>query len=394
MSIALPLLSPLSFLIPSGACAGGSGQGSPQTLRPVRPLSSVLASFGVARCHSVFQKTNLPSHRHPYHPQKTLEHRWEGAPGGQVHITRTTVLALSGWSNTQFAYWARRSEAVSVLARHDHRLRDLACVLYQRLYNRHLPADAFTPSSPGSSHVPSSSSSSSSSSESSGSSLSGSPTQSLATFDADDPERQLQVAKLFTGKGLDGTIANVKKRTGASQFLRGRQSSLDAFGSNFDCQSPPCSIVDLSIGSCSRQSLGGASPFTFMSPRPLSRREELDSWSLRASATSPLPTPAFTFSTWSTRTSDTAGSGSSSPAPAPTHQPGGALEPGQEYWLRPVTTCQKRKYRPSEDIDDFLPPHVDHHDHDRTVLTEPAFKRMKFEHPPPPHAAGPDLYYH
>ena len=55
---------------------------------------------------------NTTTHRHPYHPQKTLKHCWEGAPGGQVHITHTTVLALSGrQSNTQFAYWAHHSEA-------------------------------------------------------------------------------------------------------------------------------------------------------------------------------------------------------------------------------------------------------------------------------------------
>ena len=210
---------------------------------------------------------------------------------------------------------------------------------------------------------------------------------SLAAFDADEPERQLQVAKLFTGKGLDGAIADVKKRTGASQFLRGRQSSLDAFGSNFDCQSPPSNIVDLSIGT-SRPTLS-ASPFTFMSPRPrpMSRREAADSWSLRGSAASPLPTPPFTFSTCSARTSDTSGSGSSSPAHHHHHPPG--AESAQEYW-RPVSTSLKRKCRSDEDtdIDDYPP-------HDRTVSisTEPSFKRMKFDRSPPPYAGGPELYH-
>jgi hypothetical protein len=147
-------------------------------------------------------------------------------------VTRASVLALCQWSNTQFAYWSRRSEAVSVLACHDSGLRDLFYVLYQRLYQRDPPAHAFAISSPAAS-----------ASWSSTASSSGSPppyptpaysTSRLPASDVVENERRLRVARSFTGKGLDGMIADIKKRTGASQFLRGRQSSLDPFGAHLE----------------------------------------------------------------------------------------------------------------------------------------------------------------
>lgn len=170
----------------------------------------------------------------PYHPLKAESHRYPPAPDGIVHVTRASVLSLCQWSNTQFAYWSRRSEAVSVLACHDSGLRDLFYVLYQRLYQRDPPSNLFNLSSP-----------STTASWSSAASSSGSPppTHSLyrqrskyeaQQLEAAEMERRLRVARSFTGKGLDGLIAEIKKRTGASQFLRGRQSSLDPFGAHLE----------------------------------------------------------------------------------------------------------------------------------------------------------------
>ncbi|CAE6428521.1 hypothetical protein RSOLAG22IIIB_01018 [Rhizoctonia solani] len=118
---------------------------------------------------------------HPYNPIKSLSHPYSDAPSGSVTLTRSTVLALSGWSNTQFSYWARRAEAVSVLASHDDRLRSVANALERRLH----PNTKFP----------------------------------------DSPIEEEHV----TGKGLDAIVDDVKKRTGASQFLRGKHSSLDPF---------------------------------------------------------------------------------------------------------------------------------------------------------------------
>ncbi|KAG8764196.1 hypothetical protein FRC11_000050 [Ceratobasidium sp. 423] len=117
---------------------------------------------------------------HPYNPIKSLSHPYSDAPSGSVTLTRNTVLALSGWSNTQFSYWARRAEAVSVLASHDDRLRAVASALERRLHPNKFP---------------------------------------------DSPIEEEHV----TGKGLDAIVDDVKKRTGASQFLRGKHSSLDPF---------------------------------------------------------------------------------------------------------------------------------------------------------------------
>jgi hypothetical protein len=125
------------------------------------------------------------------------------------------VLALSGWSNTQFSYWARRAEAICVLAPHDKTLYQVAVALDRRL--RPLVA---APRYDGSldSAYPSPASSLSSLTSSSPTSASPPP-----TFQ-DPPEPSV------TGKGLDALIDAVKRRTGASPFLRGKHASLDPFG--------------------------------------------------------------------------------------------------------------------------------------------------------------------
>lgn len=143
----------------------------------------------LARTVPIFKPTRAYARRHPYNPLKSLSHPYEPSPAGQVTLTRSTVLALSGWSNTQFSYWARRSEAVSVLSEHDSRLRAVASALDRRLRGDGAGSSSLT-----------------------------------EDFDAAADEA-------VTGKGLDAIIEAVKKRTGASQFLRGKHSSLDPFGS-------------------------------------------------------------------------------------------------------------------------------------------------------------------
>lgn len=148
---------------------------------------------------------------HPYNPLKTLSHAYEPAPSGQVTLSRTTVLTLSGWSNTQFSYWARRAEAISVLGMHDGRLRTVALALQRRLQSQGLleVVDASAPSSSQQSHHP------------------------RVNFDAssrEDLDPEEWVRTYVTGKGLDVIIDEVKKRTGVSPFLRGKHSSLDPFG--------------------------------------------------------------------------------------------------------------------------------------------------------------------
>ncbi|KAI6118801.1 hypothetical protein EV401DRAFT_2057499 [Pisolithus croceorrhizus] len=130
---------------------------------------------------------------HPYNPLKSLSHTFPGSPSGVVTLTRSTILVLSGWSNTQFSYWARRSEGISVLAAHDDRLRAVAVALDKRLKEGGVLIDAVEDG------------------ETYGKYSDGGPT--------------------VTGKGLDIIIEQVKKRTGLSPFLRGKHSSLDPFGS-------------------------------------------------------------------------------------------------------------------------------------------------------------------
>lgn len=98
---------------------------------------------------------------------------------------------LSGWSNTQFSYWARRAEGISVLAAHDERLHAVAVALQKRINAGGVLLD-----------------------------------------DADGAEiYSTEGCPSVTGKGLDIIIEEVKKRTGFSPFLRGKHSSLDPFGS-------------------------------------------------------------------------------------------------------------------------------------------------------------------
>lgn len=149
-------------------------------------------------------------HRHPYNPLKSLKHEYARAPTGEVSMTRATVLTLSGWSNTQFSYWARRIEAVSVLASYDDRLRAVSNALEQRLKDDAVPDNNSTSSDV----VDESSSDVSASSQ----------------LPASGPD--YDYVQNVTGKGLDNIIDEVKKRSGASQFLRGKHSSLDPFGTN------------------------------------------------------------------------------------------------------------------------------------------------------------------
>lgn len=130
---------------------------------------------------------------HPYNPLKSLAHPFPGSPSGFVTLTRSTILVLSGWSNTQFSYWARRSEGISVLAPHDDRLRVVAVSLDKRIRDGGVLIDTVEDG------------------ETYGKYSEGSPN--------------------VTGKGLDIIIEQVKKRTGLSPFLRGKHSSLDPFGS-------------------------------------------------------------------------------------------------------------------------------------------------------------------
>ena len=125
------------------------------------------------------------------------------------------MLALSGWSNTQFSYWARRAEAICVLAPHDKTLYEVAVALDRRL--RPLVAAPRYDGSPDSAYPSPASSLSSLTSSSPGSA---SPPPSFH----EPPEPNV------TGKGLDALIDAVKRRTGASPFLRGKHASLDPFG--------------------------------------------------------------------------------------------------------------------------------------------------------------------
>ncbi|KAG6332368.1 hypothetical protein ID866_6724 [Astraeus odoratus] len=130
---------------------------------------------------------------HPYNPLKSLTHPFPGCPSGFVTLTRSTILVLSGWSNTQFSYWARRSEGISVLAAHDDRLHAVAVALDKRLKEGGVLVDTVE--------------------------------------DGETYGKYSEGCPNVTGKGLDIIIEQVKKRTGLSPFLRGKHSSLDPFGS-------------------------------------------------------------------------------------------------------------------------------------------------------------------
>ena len=155
-----------------------------------------------------------PTCSHPYNPFKSLTHPYPDCPAGHVTLTRAAVLALSGWSNTQFSYWARRAEAICVLAPHDKTLYQVAVALDRRL--RPLVAGPRYDGSPDSAYP---------SPASSLSSLTRSPTSASPPPSFQDPPEPN-----VTGKGLDALIDAVKRRTGASPFLRGKHASLDPFG--------------------------------------------------------------------------------------------------------------------------------------------------------------------
>ena len=152
---------------------------------------------------------------HPYNPFKSLTHPYPDCPAGHVTLTRAAVLALSGWSNTQFSYWARRAEAICVLAPHDKILYQVAVALGRRL--RPLVAAPRYDGSPDSAYP------------SPASSLS-SLTPTSPTSASPPPSFQEPPEPSVTGKGLDALIDAVKRRTGASPFLRGKHASLDPFG--------------------------------------------------------------------------------------------------------------------------------------------------------------------
>ncbi|TCD68901.1 hypothetical protein EIP91_009451 [Steccherinum ochraceum] len=183
---------------------------------------------------------------HPYNPQKSMSHPYTTSPKGHVVVSRSSVLTLSGWSNTQFAYWARRAEGVSVLCNRDRRLRTVAKALERRLREVGIfESSPLFPDSPAQ--------------EFSFDLKSASPRSSVATPRSDpgavakdepideklaideieimDPERWVKT--FVTGKGLDVIIDEVKKRCGVSQFLRGKHSSLDPFGASLDGDDSP-----------------------------------------------------------------------------------------------------------------------------------------------------------
>lgn len=155
----------------------------------------------------------FPNFSHPYNPFKSLTHPYPDCPAGHVTLTRAAVLALSGWSNTQFSYWARRAEAICVLAPHDKTLYQVAVALGRRLRPL-VAAPRYEPDSA----YPSPASSLSS------------LTPTTPTSASPPPSFQEPPEPSVTGKGLDALIDAVKRRTGASPFLRGKHASLDPFG--------------------------------------------------------------------------------------------------------------------------------------------------------------------
>lgn len=139
-------------------------------------------------------------------------------------LSRTTVLSLSGWSNTQFAYWARRAEGISVLSPFDGRLRLVAAVLQRQLIQAGVSSlltessqeksDGTNPPSPKTTPP---------------GVINFAMSQHELPDEVDgDPEKWVKTS--VTGKGLDVMIDEVKKRCGVSPFLRGKHSSLDPFG--------------------------------------------------------------------------------------------------------------------------------------------------------------------
>ncbi|KAG8850279.1 hypothetical protein FRB91_009170 [Serendipita sp. 411] len=115
---------------------------------------------------------------------------------------------------------------------------------------------------------------------------------SAQSGESEEAERRLAVARNFTGKGLDGLIAEIKRRSGASQFLRGRQSSLDPFGAHLESGSasydPNWPIVMPSFHGKHTHSRASSDSYDFTSMTPL--------------LTSPMSQPATTSSQGPSRT--------------------------------------------------------------------------------------------
>ena len=164
-------------------------------------------------------------YRHPYNPLKSLTHPFPDAPNGTVVLTRSAVLALCGWSNTQFSYWARRAEAVSVLAPQDRRLRAVARALGRELRAAGVVETAKEVAGKEGKEVKTEDGD-----ESADAPADGNETAGEAAVRLDEEGLEEEWLDMYvTGKGLDSIIEEVKRRTGASQFLRGRHSSLDPF---------------------------------------------------------------------------------------------------------------------------------------------------------------------
>jgi len=84
----------------------------------------------------------------PIQPSKVAHTPFRGVP---KWLCDPNALNHSGWSNTQFSYWARRAEAISVLGQYDERLLSVGKALKHRLrgaatdtHEEHLDAQSIT----------------------------------------------------------------------------------------------------------------------------------------------------------------------------------------------------------------------------------------------------------
>ncbi|KIM25544.1 hypothetical protein M408DRAFT_208006 [Serendipita vermifera MAFF 305830] len=148
-----------------------------------------------------------------FHPA-IQSHAYSPAPGGVVVLTTQSVLDLCHWSNTQFDYWRRLSDVVSILGASDSRLRDVFFVLYHRLYKKDPPPSyqVFHDQ------------------EGSGPPL-------IIQHDAAETARRLRVARSFTGQGLVGVIGQI------TRVLEDRMLDLRPFGTHDDLSRKLCSPV-------------------------------------------------------------------------------------------------------------------------------------------------------
>ncbi|KAI0316690.1 hypothetical protein OF83DRAFT_1084104 [Amylostereum chailletii] len=163
-------------------------------------------------------RTMLPN---PYLKQKYADHSFDDSSKGHVILTRPTVLALCGWSNTQFSYWARRVEAIAVLAPYDELLQKVKNALLRRLQPSTPPdsPDGIT----GAHTHPSPSTPISPLTEPLSVAGVGNTASLLTDCPVDGSEPSV------TGKGLDQRIQDVTKRTGASPFRQGKHATLEPF---------------------------------------------------------------------------------------------------------------------------------------------------------------------